>query len=153
MPRWPLRPLWRHICSENRTYLTWWWWFSCFSPCLTLVILWTVAPQAPLSKGFPRQEYWSWVASSFSRGSSWLRDAGSLLHCRWILYWLSHKETPYQFIILIYKHSHSIWVPTVLPSQSPWISAADLVLTTVTPISDAAKIFCSFYLLNFIFKA
>ena len=111
MPRWPLRPLWRHICSENRTYLTWWWWFSCFSPCLTLVILWTVAPQAPLSKGFPRQEYWSWVASSFSRGSSWLRDAGSLLHCRWILYWLSHKETPYQFIILIYKHSHSIWVP------------------------------------------
>ena len=27
--------------------------------CLTLVTLWTVAQQAPLSVGFPRQEYWS----------------------------------------------------------------------------------------------
>ena len=27
--------------------------------CLTLVILWTLAHQAPLSKGFSRQEYWS----------------------------------------------------------------------------------------------
>ena len=28
--------------------------------CLTLcVTLWTVAQQAPLSMGFPRQEYWS----------------------------------------------------------------------------------------------
>ena len=27
--------------------------------CLTLCDLWTVAPQAPLSMGFPRQEYWS----------------------------------------------------------------------------------------------
>ena len=27
--------------------------------CLTLVILWTVACQAPLSVGFPRQEHWS----------------------------------------------------------------------------------------------
>ena len=35
---------------------------------------WTVAHQASLSMGFPRQEYWSWVAISFSRGSSWPRD-------------------------------------------------------------------------------
>ena len=27
--------------------------------CLTLVTPWTVAHQAPLSTGFPRQEYWS----------------------------------------------------------------------------------------------
>ena len=27
--------------------------------CLTLATPWTVAHQAPLSKGFPRQEYWS----------------------------------------------------------------------------------------------
>ena len=27
--------------------------------CLTLVTPWTVARQAPLSMGFPRQEYWS----------------------------------------------------------------------------------------------
>ena len=27
--------------------------------CLTLLTLWTIAHQAPLSMGFPRQEYWS----------------------------------------------------------------------------------------------
>ena len=31
-----------------------------------------------------------WVAVSFPRGSSWPRD----LHCRWILYWLSHQGSP-----------------------------------------------------------
>ena len=31
---------------------------------------WTVAYQAPLSMGFSRQQYWSGVAISFSRGSS-----------------------------------------------------------------------------------
>ena len=34
--------------------------------CLTLVIPWTVACQAPLSMGFSRQDYWEWVAISFS---------------------------------------------------------------------------------------
>ena len=29
--------------------------------CLTLVTPWAVAHQAPLSMGFPRQEYWSWL--------------------------------------------------------------------------------------------
>ena len=27
--------------------------------CLTFAILWAIAHQAPLSMGFPRQEYWS----------------------------------------------------------------------------------------------
>ena len=34
--------------------------------CLTLMTPWTVAHQAPLSMGFFRQEYWSWVVISFS---------------------------------------------------------------------------------------
>ena len=32
---------------------------SCSVASDSLVTLWTVAHQAPLSKGFPRQEYWS----------------------------------------------------------------------------------------------
>ena len=32
---------------------------SCFSNVQLFAILWTVAPQAPLSSGFFRQEYWS----------------------------------------------------------------------------------------------
>ena len=36
-----------------------WWWFS-WKLCPTLFATpWTAAPQAPLSMGFPRQEYWS----------------------------------------------------------------------------------------------
>ena len=37
--------------------------------CLALATPWTVALQAPLSRGFSRQEYWK-VVISFSRGSS-----------------------------------------------------------------------------------
>ena len=32
---------------------------SCFSHVRLFAALWTVACQAPLSMGFPRQEYWS----------------------------------------------------------------------------------------------
>ena len=32
---------------------------ECAQPCPTLQPQWTVACQAPLSMGFPRQEYWS----------------------------------------------------------------------------------------------
>ena len=35
-----------------------------------LVTPWTAAHQDLLSMGFPRQEYWSGIAISFSRGSS-----------------------------------------------------------------------------------
>ena len=36
---------------------------SCFSHVQLFVILWTIAPQALLSKRFPRQEYWSGLLS------------------------------------------------------------------------------------------
>ena len=57
--------------------------------CLTLVTLWTVAHQAPLSMGFSRQEYWSGVPFPSSGD---FPDQGlnlsflCLLHCRQILY-------------------------------------------------------------------
>ena len=47
--------------------------------CPTLVTLWTVVCQAPLSTGFPRQEYWGGCNSLF-RGSSWPRD-GTIVSC------------------------------------------------------------------------
>ena len=34
-------------------------WCSVAKSCLTLATPWTVAPQAPTSMGFSRQEYWS----------------------------------------------------------------------------------------------
>ena len=60
--------------------------------CLTLVTPWTVAQQVLLSMGFPRQEYWSELPFP-SPGD--LPNPGiepSLLHCRQILYQLSHLE-------------------------------------------------------------
>ena len=38
------------------------------------LVTWTVAHQAPLSMGFPRQEYWSGLPFPFSRGASRPRD-------------------------------------------------------------------------------
>ena len=53
---------------------------------------WSVACQAPLSMGFPRQECWSELLS-FSRGFSWPRD-WTHISCigRWILYHLATRE-------------------------------------------------------------
>ena len=44
------------------------------SPVGLFATPWTVARQAPLSMGFSRQEYWSWVAIPFSQGASQPRD-------------------------------------------------------------------------------
>ena len=47
---------------------------GCFSLIWLFTTLWTLAHQAPLSKGFSRQEYWSGFAMPSSRGSSQPRD-------------------------------------------------------------------------------
>ena len=64
---------------------------SCFSRVRLFATLWTIACQAPLSMGFSRQEYWSGLPCPLSGD---LLDVGSnlgLLHCRLILYCLSHQ--------------------------------------------------------------
>ena len=43
-------------------------------PILVSPMEWTVVHPAPLSMGFPRQEYWSGLPFSFSKGSSQLRN-------------------------------------------------------------------------------
>ena len=49
------------------------WVWKHFSCVYLFVTPWTVAHQAPLSKGFPRRIL-EWVAMPFSRGLSWSRD-------------------------------------------------------------------------------
>ena len=53
---------------------------------------WTVAYQAPLSKGFSRQECWSGLP---------FPSSGDLPHCRQTLYHLSHQGSPFLLIILV----------------------------------------------------
>ena len=67
-------PLWRWKCEINKRpgqeiqgFITWEFWdiliLACmvnhFSPVQVFETLWTIVHQAPLSKGFSRQEYWS----------------------------------------------------------------------------------------------
>ena len=63
------------------------------------MIPWTVAYQALLSMGFPRQEYWSGGAISFLQGIFLTQGSNMcLLHCRWILYCLSHQGSLNKFM-------------------------------------------------------
>ena len=55
---------------------------------------WTVAVQAPLSVGFSRQEYWSGCHFLLQGIFPTQGSNPCLLHCRWIIYLLSHWGRP-----------------------------------------------------------
>ena len=89
--------------SKSEHYCTWRWGFYrglcvCMRPChwcmSDSVIPQTVVHQAPLSKGFTKQEYWSGLPFP-TPGDLPTQGSNScllrLLHCRQILYHLSHQ--------------------------------------------------------------
>ena len=76
---------------------------------------WTVARQAPLFIGFPRQEYWSELIFSFSRGSSLPRDRTRI--GRWILY---HWVT---------REAHCLWIFFFF-FYLQWLTNKDLLYST-----------------------
>ena len=72
---------------------------SSLSCAQLFVTHWTVAHQVPLSMGFFRQEYWSGLPfpspGDLPGDQIWVScTAGSLLHCRQILYLLNHQGSP-----------------------------------------------------------
>ena len=75
---------------------------------------WTVARQVPLSIEFSRQEQWSGLPFP-SPGD--LPDPGlnlSLLHCRQILYCLSHQESPqYNMQLLNFKVKKTLYLVSI----------------------------------------
>ena len=81
----------------------------------------TVAHQAILSMGFPRQEYWQGLPFPFP-GVFLTQGLNpcllSLLHCRQILYSLSHQESLYIYIYIyiLEKATHS----SILAWRIPW---------------------------------
>ena len=74
-------------------YVPCWWGFSAES-CLTLPTPWTVAHQAPLCVGFPRQEYWSHGHFLCQEIFQTQGSNPGLLHYRQILHQLSYKGSP-----------------------------------------------------------
>ena len=94
-----------HNCHTS--YLTMWYCCCCLLTrlCPTLLAaLWSVARQAPLSMGFPRQEYWSGLPIPFP---------GDLLN-PYLLYWqvdslpLSHQGSPTMLYRTPQSSSYSI---------------------------------------------
>ena len=65
---------------------------SCFSCVQLFVTLWTVALQAPLSAGFPRQEYWSGLPYALLQGILPTQESNTrLLHWQVDSLPLSHQ--------------------------------------------------------------
>ena len=84
-----------------------------------------VACQAPLSMGILQARILGWVASPSSRGSSQPRDrTQACLHCRPVLYHLSHQG------------NHYLWENPVLPVRPTWpFPEASVALRTLLPFS------------------
>ena len=61
---------------------------------------WTIAHQASLSMEFSRQEYWR-GSHSLLQGVFSTQEWNRGLHCRWILYCLSHQGSPLLIISLL----------------------------------------------------
>ena len=87
--------------------------------CLNLVGPWTAAPQAPLSMGFSKQEYWSGLL--FPLQSNFATQGSNphllyLLHCQQVLYhlaiWeaLNHNGFIVSLIIWKYKFSNQAFL-------------------------------------------
>ena len=65
-----------------------------FSHVQLFAIPWIIALQAPLSTGFPRQEYWS-GCHALLQGNFLTQGSNlPLLHCRRILHFLKHRKAP-----------------------------------------------------------
>ena len=79
---WGIESLTYRVCFWNCVLLSNVWLFE--TP-------WTVAHQAPFSMGFSRQEYWSDSHSLLQEISLTQGPNLGLLHCRHILYCLSHQ--------------------------------------------------------------
>ena len=74
---------------------------------------WTVACQAPLSMGFPRQEYWSGLPFPPLRDPTWVSCIG-----RWVFLPLSHLGSP-NWVLQPWINT---WPPPVWPVPS-WTRA------------------------------
>ena len=74
-------------------------WILCCASLLSRVRLfvtpWTMARQASLSRGILQARILEWVAMLFSRGIFQTQESNpGLLHCRQILFHLSHQGSP-----------------------------------------------------------
>ena len=96
----PRQILYHWTTGEVHIFFLVLWWFN-FSFMSDSCGPMDCSPQGSSDHGISQARILEWAAISFSRGSSWPSDrtrvscvAGGLLHCRWILYQLSHQGSP-----------------------------------------------------------
>ena len=118
---------------------------------------WTVAPQAPLSLAFSRQEHWMGKHSLLLGNSPIQGSKPVFLHCRQILYHLSTKEAHlyiYMYVCM-YVCTFTLWkvhvhrTTSVLHSSSEKVVLLShirlpvfLLCSTAYKIYNVRKLFC-----------
>ena len=118
------------VCFKEKLYLV----FACVCACSVVswffVTPWTIARQASLSMGFSRKEYWMEChfllqGIFLTRGSN--PSLLCLLHCRQILYRLSHWGSLYFVftvsILWMSKHPETPSAPGLCHSVCVWPSS------------------------------
>ena len=91
---------------------------SCLGLCSEKIpcseIPWTVAHQAHLSMGFPKQGYW--VGCHFLLQGIFLTQESNpgLLHCKQILYHLSHQGSYFIYLLIFLYRDHFILYQCIL---------------------------------------
>ena len=90
---------------------------ACSVVCKSLWTPWTVAHQAPLSMGFPRQEYWSGLPFPPPGGvfltQEWNLHLLRLLRCLWILYHWATRESLIKAHPLAYFYAEPVFEPRI----------------------------------------
>ena len=93
---------------------------------------WTVAYQAPLSLGFPRQEYWSGspYPSTGDPPDPRIEPASlCLLHFRRILYLLSHWENHHYMILMFFSVLRTVFLTLAQnPKSNPKWNSLGFIL-------------------------
>ena len=95
---------------------------------------WAVARQALLSMEFPGQEYWSGGSHTLLQGIFPIQ--GCLLHCRRILYYLSHQGGPYLHktdFLKIPTQKHVVFLSALFLSFSKLKPSANPVGSILSP--------------------
>ena len=116
--------------------------------CLTLCNPLAVALQAPLSMGFPRQEYWSGLPFPPPGDLPTQGSNPGHLHCRWILYQLSYQGSPG---ILLYIRFPQ-FIHLIIESLYPLTNISPFSSPSQPPAAAIPLFLCIQLLLNSTFK-
>ena len=93
----------KNFLRRGESSVPWlWWWLHAKSLQLRPTVCDSMdCSQAPLSMGFPRQEYWSGLPRPLpgksSRSRDWTR-VSYLLHWQWVLYHQHHLGSPWWWL-------------------------------------------------------